>query len=208
MSLVFFLLKAIGISLSGVMAPGPVTAATLAAGGRRKHAGLYIAAGHGLVELPLVIFIMAGMQRWLEYRNVQIGIGVAGGLVLVWMGLQMLQQSRQKDVVDDSGFAGSNPLWIGVALTGGNPYFLLWWISVGLVLAVQAWEYGILAFGLFALIHWLCDLVWLEALSIASFKGTQIMGPRMQRIVLIICGCALLFFGALFLQDAARNFFL
>jgi threonine/homoserine/homoserine lactone efflux protein len=208
MSLILFLLKATGISLSGVMAPGPVTAATLAAGGRRKHAGLLIAAGHGLVELPLVILIMAGMRKWFEFRPVQISIGLAGGVVLVWMGIQMLRQVRQNDPVNSTGYAHSNPIWIGIALTAGNPYFLLWWVSVGLALAIQAWEFGVLAFGLFAIVHWLCDLAWLEVLSQASFKGTQVMGPRIQRVVLIICGIALLFFGCLFLQDAGKKLIL
>lgn len=41
--------EAAGISLSGVMAPGVITAATLAAGTRNPHAGALVAVGHGIV---------------------------------------------------------------------------------------------------------------------------------------------------------------
>ena len=75
---------------------------------------------------------------------------------------------------------------IGIILTGANPYFLVWWATVGLALTTQAVELGLLAFALFSVVHWLCDLVWLEALSLASHKGTELLGGRVQRIVL--CG--------------------
>jgi hypothetical protein len=43
-----FILTIVGISLSGVMAPGPITAATLAAGERNRNAGAWVCAvlGH------------------------------------------------------------------------------------------------------------------------------------------------------------------
>jgi hypothetical protein len=63
----------------------------------------------------------------------------------------------------------------------------------------------VLAFGLFALTHWLCDLVWLEALSLASFKGSRLLGGRNQRVVLAVCALALLVFGAMFIHDAVRR---
>jgi hypothetical protein len=59
-----------------------------------------------------------------------------------------------------------------------------------------------MAFALFAVIHWLCDLIWLEALSWASFKGARILGPKSQRIVLAICAIALILIGLTFLYDA------
>ena len=87
-------------------------------------------------------------------------------------------------------------------LSGGNPYFLLWWATIGLALATRAVEFGGLAFAAFAVIHWLCDLLWLEALSLASHKGARLFGRRSERVVAVICGAALLGFAAKFLYDA------
>jgi threonine/homoserine/homoserine lactone efflux protein len=202
--LVLFLGQAIGISLSGVMAPGPVTAATLGAGTRSKHAGALIAVGHGIVEFPLMLLVLGGMVELFEIAGVSVLIGAAGGGFLLYMGVQMLRDAGKR-VGAESKYAAMNPIWIGIVLTGGNPYFLLWWVSVGLALTKQAFEFGRLGFALFALVHWLCDLVWLEILSRASFVGSEVFGQRTQRAVLGVCGAALIVLGGLFVVDAATD---
>lgn len=203
-NLIKFLLMAIGISLSGVMAPGPISAATLAAGTRSKHAGILIALGHGIVEFPLMILIMAGMSTMLKSESVKITIGFIGGLILLHMGIQMFRDINQSS--DPAGkYVEMKPLWIGIILSAGNPYFLIWWASVGLNLTIKAMEFGVLAFAIFALVHWLCDLVWLEVLSLAGHKGSKVLSQRTQRIVLSICSILLLVFGILFIYDAWKT---
>ncbi len=196
-----FLLKAVGISLSGVLAPGPMTAATLAAGVRSRHAGAMIALGHAAIEVPLMLLIVAGAGAVFQLPSMKLGIGLAGGAFLLFMGIQLLGTVRKAtDVEYDAD--GRHPFVTGVVLTAANPYFLIWWATVGLALATDAVSFGILAFVLFGLLHWLCDLIWLEILSFASFKGTEILGGRLQQIVLLVCGIMLLGFGAMFLKDA------
>ena len=205
MTLILFLCKAIGISLSGVMAPGAVTAATISAGSRSRHAGALIAVGHGFVEFPLMFLIMAGMGKLFKSESVKIAIGLAGGIFLLWMASGMLRElSKHTQSDEPSTTKARSPLWIGVILSAGNPYFLLWWATIGLALATQARELGVFAFALFAIIHWLCDLVWLEVLSFTSFKGSELFGPRKQRLILLICTIAIFAFAAWFLFDAFR----
>ncbi len=196
-----FLVTAVAISLSGVMAPGPITAATLAAGTRTRHAGALIALGHLVVELPLILLLVAGIGKFLESSGTRAGIGLAGGAFLLLMGVQLLLSLRATDSVPVSS-TQRHPFWSGVVLTGANPYFLLWWATVGLALAGQAMELGLFALALFALVHWLCDLVWLEVLSQVGFKGTQAFGPRSQTIVSALCGVLLVSFGLKFVWDA------
>ena len=117
------------------------------------------------------------------------------------MGVQMLRGLR-RTINPAARSGGHGPIWTGIILSAGNPYFLLWWATVGLALASQASRLGMLAFGLFAILHWLCDLVWLEALSLATFKGSKLLGDRNQRIVLAVCALALLVFGVTFIHDA------
>ena len=205
MNLILFLFKAIGISLSGVMAPGVVTAATISAGARSRHAGALIAVGHGFVEFPLMFLIMAGMGKLFELENVQIVIGLVGGAFLLWMAVGMLRDLRKHAPSDETPKTkAKSPLWIGVILSAGNPYFLLWWATVGLKLATDARGLGVFAFALFAIIHWLCDLVWLEILSFSSFKGSELFGPRKQKLILLICTIAVFAFAAWFLFDASH----
>jgi len=205
MALILFLGQVIVISLSGVMAPGPITAVAIASGARNRFAGVLIAIGHGIVEFPLMIIIVLGAGKFLQSGPARIGIGLIGGIFLLLMGIQMLRSLRYCDTQETFG-TKQGPLTAGIVLSIGNPYFLVWWTTIGLVLATKAMALGIWAFVLFALIHWLCDLVWLTLLSWASFKGSHWFGQRVQQIVLLVCGSVLLLFGLYFLFDALKAF--
>ncbi len=202
MALLLFLVQVFLISLSGVMAPGPVTAAAIGMGARSRYAGMLLAIGHGIVEFPLMVLIVLGMGRILKLPTAQIVIGLAGGAFLLMMAIGMLKSLRSAEI-QETKIAKSAPMLAGIILSAGNPYFLFWWATVGLALATTATGMGIWAFALFAVVHWLCDFIWLSALSWASFKGTGLFGPRSQRFVLMICAVALFFFGLFFIYKAS-----
>ncbi len=206
MELILFLIEVVVISLSGVMAPGPVTAAAIGMGTRSRYAGPLIAGGHGVVEFPLMILIVLGAGRILKLPTAQIVIGLAGGIFLLIMAIQMLKSLHSAEK-QQGKVTKSAPVLAGIILSAGNPYFLLWWATIGLRIATDASRLGILAFVLFAIVHWLCDLIWLSALSWASFKGSVLLGPRGMRIVLMICSAALFVFGLFFIYNAAKILF-
>ena len=204
-----FLLKTIIISLSGVMAPGAVTAATVAQGMRNRWAGTLIALGHGIVEIPLIFLLMSGLGLIFEMDPVKIAIGLLGGGFLLWMGLDMLRQSPPDAATPQTAFSKGS-ITTGIVLSATNPYFLFWWATVGLNLAIGAKELGITALILFAVVHWLCDLVWLSVLSTTAFvthRGAGLFGDKIQRGILLFCGAALLVFGAKFVVDALKLLF-
>ncbi len=184
--------------------PGPLTAAAVAMGTRNRWAGTLIAVGHGIIEVPLMILIMSGMDKILKSTNTKIVIGLAGGVFLLVMACQMLLGLRSVEK-EEGKVTRSAPVMAGVILSAGNPYFLLWWATIGLTLATTASRLGVWAFGLFAAVHWLCDFVWLGVLSWASFKGSGLLGPRRQRIVLLICSVFLLVFGVFFIYNAGST---
>lgn len=193
-----FLLKVMGISLSGALAPGPVTAAAIGMGSRNRFAGTLMALGHGVVEFPLMVLLIYGVGRYLRIPWVEVAIGLIGGGVLVLMAVQMLRGLRTAGDLEVQVVRGG-PFFAGILLTGGNPYFLIWWATVGLALITDARGFGVWAFVLFALAHWSCDLIWLTILSWASFKGSVLLGPRRQRMVLAGCAAAMAGFGLYFI---------
>ncbi|MFZ9033730.1 MAG: LysE family transporter [Anaerohalosphaeraceae bacterium] len=202
--LIPFLLSAIIISLSGVMAPGAVTAATIAQGTRSRWAGTLISVGHGIVEMPLIFLLMLGLHFFFEMDPVKIAIGILGGGFLLWMGCGMLRQTR-RPLAEQCGTFKSSSIRTGMLLSATNPYFLLWWATVGLNLALKAGGFGTLALVLFAIVHWLCDVVWLSILSFAAFythKGAGLFSAHIQKGILACCGIALLVFGGKFIFDA------
>jgi threonine/homoserine/homoserine lactone efflux protein len=201
--ILIFLASAVLISLSGVMAPGALTAATIAQGTRSKNAGALIAIGHAVIEIPLIFLLILGFDVFLKSVNIRIFIGIAGGLFLLWMGIQMLRGLRKAEY-SIAGSHKTGPVLTGFILSVSNPYFLLWWATVGLNLALKAQALGALALVLFAVVHWLCDLVWLYLLAWASFKGSVLLGSGNRKIVFGVCGAVLLLFGVKFVYDAAR----
>lgn len=199
-----FLFSTVAISLSGVMAPGPITAATLASGSRNRHAGALIAIGHALVEVPLVLLLVGGLGKFVEQPAVRAGIGLTGGAFLIWMGTQLLKNLGDCDASVPASVE-RRPVMTGIVLTGANPYFLVWWATVGLALASEAMRFGAGVLTLFVLAHWMCDLVWLELLSAAGRQGTKIFGDRSRRAVSAVCALVLLGFGLKFLYDASAG---
>lgn len=199
-----FVCYVVWVSLSGVMAPGPVTAATLVTGARNRHSGLLIAVGHGIVEFPVMMVIVVGADVVLRHPVAQIVIGLVGGAFLLHMGGQMLAALRKQEEIS-APYVNKHPVWIGIVLTATNPYFLLWWVAVGLTLSMLAKSLGPTAFVVFAVVHWLCDVVWLEILSQASHRGTQVLGRKSMPIILGICALALIVIGSRFVYDAGKQ---
>jgi len=201
-TLLLFLIKAFIISFSGVMQPGPITAAAINLGMKNRFVGFTIALGHGIIELPLMILIILGLKQFLQLTLTQIIIGMAGGVVLLIMAVSMIKSVKTPTSSDDYKPLRNNPVFTGIILSASNPYFLIWWATIGLALATTAVEFGLWAFLLFAVVHWSVDCIWLLLLSWASHKGTQIFGAKLRKIVSLLCAFALIFFALFFLKDA------
>jgi threonine/homoserine/homoserine lactone efflux protein len=203
MSLITFLLSAFVISLSGVMMPGPVTAVTIGKGTSSPHAGAWMAVGHGIVEYPLMILIFYGLGTVFKIPPVKTALLVFGGLLLLWMGLDMLRKISRIDV--DTKTDRRSPLVVGVLLSLSNPYFILWWVTIGAALVTSSLAFGTGGFLAFTVVHWLCDFGWLYFLSALSFKGGQFFGGKFQKAVFALCGGLLIFFAVKFFYDGVGS---
>jgi threonine/homoserine/homoserine lactone efflux protein len=202
MALVIFLIQVFIISISGAMQPGPVTATAITMGTRSRWAGSLLAVGHGIVEFPLMVLIIFGLGSIFQKTTAQVVIGILGGLALLYMAYGMFKTASHPVAVQ-AGARKDKPILAGIVLTVSNPYFLIWWATVGLGLATNATKFGLYAFVLFAVVHWLVDFMWVTALSFASFHGTTLFGPKVQQRVMQVCAGAMLFFGLFFLYKAA-----
>ncbi len=209
MSFGAFLITAILISLSGVMAPGPLTVVVVGKGARSPRAGALIALGHGAVEFPLMILVVLGLGPLFQHDVFATSVGLAGGAVLLWMAaglLLSLRPSAAREAAPER-LRESSPFMAGALMTAGNPYFIIWWATVGATLVFRAWEYGVWQFAVFAVVHWSLDLIWYYFLSSAAFKGTKLLGDRFLKGVSLIAGLMLLYFGIRFLTGALGSLF-
>ena len=195
-SLGLFLLSAAAISYTGVMFPGPMTAATISKGYSDKHAGARIAVGHAVIEIPLIAAIYFGFGRFVSSPRVIDIIYIAGGLALLYLGFRMFR-SNYHAPGKVAGLPDSS-LVTGIVITGTNPAFYIWWLTVGAALIVSAAEFGLIGVILFILVHWPSDLIWSEFLSEATFKSRKWWTQKVQRIVFGACGFILIGFGITF----------
>lgn len=201
MNLLFFLIQVAVISITGAMQPGPVTATAITMGAKNRWAGVLLAIGHGIVEFPLMILIILGLGAIFQKPAAQISIGLIGGLVLLYMAVSIFKSSTSTTNYERRT-TNDNPILAGIILTASNPYFLIWWATVGLALATRATQFGLHAFALFAITHWLVDLIWVTALSLAAFHGTSLLGPKALNVILKICAAAMLLFALFFLYNS------
>ena len=207
MSFGAFLIQAILISLSGVMAPGPLTVVVVGKGAKSPRAGALIALGHGAVEFPLMILIVLGLGPLFQHDVFATSVGLAGGGVLLWMAAGLLLSLRRGGAQEATPerLREASPFMAGVLMTGGNPYFIIWWATVGATLVFRAWGYGVWQFAVFAVVHWSLDLIWYYFLSSAAFKGTKLLGDRFLKGVSLVAGLMLFYFGIHFLAGAIGN---
>jgi threonine/homoserine/homoserine lactone efflux protein len=203
-SLGLFLLSAAGISLTGVMFPGPMTAATIAKGYSDKHAGAWITAGHAVIEIPIIAVIYAviyfGFEHSVDSPQVEMGIYLAGGLMLLYLGFRMFRATGK--ATDAVGGLPASSFMTGIVITGTNPAFYIWWITVGTALIASAAMFGLVGVILFTIVHLPCDLAWSEFLSVSTFESRRWWTQRVQRIVFSVCALVLAGFGVWFCISA------
>ncbi len=195
-SLWLFLLSAAVVSLSGVMLPGPLTAATIARGYNDKNAGAMIGVGHAIVEVPIIALIYFGFAAFIADPLVKMVTGLAGGALLVVMGLLIFFTFRKP--LEGSAALPYSSLVTGIVMTGGNPYFLLWWATIGVALVSGAVAFGIYGLVLFTIVHLACDIAWEQLVSMTVFRTRHLWTPGVQKTVFSICAAVLIGFGVLY----------
>lgn len=182
--------------------PGPVTALTITRGTRRSEAGALIAVGHGIIEFLIILLIYLGFARFFRLPIVRISVGLAGGLFLLWMGFQMFRTRAKLD--DQQKQVSHSSVLAGLTLTVVNPYFFLWWATIGTALLASARSFGgggVIAMGV---THWVCDFSWLYLLSWAVFKSRQFWTYNVHRVVFSVCAALLAGFGVWFLYSSVN----
>ncbi len=198
-----FLATVVVISLTGVMMPGPLFAVTIEKAAKRKTAGLLIALGHGIVEFPLMFLIYYGVTFAITsdlLQIVQITVGLSGGLLMIFMGVQTYRNRNKASEEYDSPKIES--LLAGIWTTAANPGFILWWLTIGTALIINARNFGLLEFSVFTIVHWLCDFLWYTVIAYLIFKSQRFWTKKINQAVVIFCFAVLISFGTWFFTTA------
>ena len=197
-----FAILVIIISASGVMSPGPLFAANITYGLREGvKSGIKIAIGHSIIELPLVVLLGIGvfsLEIFPEFRTI---ISIFGAITLfVFAGIQIktiLGKNKNISIKPKQG-----PIVTGILLSALNPFFIVWWLTIGFKLisdAMMIWAFaGILIVFVF---HIWMDFAWLGITAFLASKSRKIISNRNYKIMILVLSLTLIYFGITFLMD-------
>ena len=203
------------VSLSGVLSPGPLFFANLIYGSKEGfRSGIKIAFGHTIVELPLIILLVIGVYQipysgFTSIGNLKI-FGIVGGIAIVAFSiLQIKDIIKEKDggiILNSNGIKEiqevrynnrNRPVIAGIIFSVLNPFFLAWWLTVGLKLVSDSVSsFGVLSgtVSLFSFHIWM-DYAWLTLISCLIFKGISILKSKYYKMLLLTLSTMFGFYG-------------
>jgi len=197
-----FAIAVITISVSGVMSPGPLFAANVAYGLKGgARAGLKMAYGHTIVELPLVILLGVGALSLESVPQFRETVALAGAISLfVFAGIQIKSVLKKPSSI----FEGRHgPFIAGIMLSALNPFFLIWWFTIGFKLISDSLVLASFAgIGIMFAFHIWMDYAWLCTVGFLSSKGKKILSSKNYKIFMIAISCVLVYFGIVFALEA------
>jgi threonine/homoserine/homoserine lactone efflux protein len=217
MSLVFIFLTALVVGYSGAVVPGPMFTLVVAESMERgAKAGPIVMAGHAVLELALLGGLAVGLTQVLSLPLVTACISVVGGAVMLWMGGTLLARAvRGGGVVlagdrleVDRTLARRSTLrlmGLGAVVSFSNPYWSLWWVTVGSAYLVSAALYGIFGIAAFFFGHVLADLTWFSLVAYVVAYGRRFLTQAIYRRLIAVCGVALIGLATYFVVRGARG---
>lgn len=201
--------SAFAIGLSGAMAPGPYLTMTVTRTLRHgKLSAMLMLVGHAALEALLLIGFAFGLQHFLRQPSVARFLAFLGAAVLFWMGSGLLVGALRGTVVADLEHAEEpatqqrvGPVLHGALISLSNPYWTLWWATIGITLAIRGLEIGPVGVAAFFLGHQLADVSWYGVVVWAVSSGRRLLTPVVYRLVIGGLATFLLYMGVRFLLD-------
>jgi threonine/homoserine/homoserine lactone efflux protein len=199
--------QAFVVGLSGAMSPGSFLTVTIA---RTMRHGPFSAAlllvGHALLEVVLLVGFAFGLQYFLRLPPVTIVLALAGGTVLLGMGYVLLSGAVRGTIADDleaTEDGAMSPSHLGAVTQGAmvslsNPYWTLWWATIGVKLAADGLAIGPVGVLAFLMGHLAADASWYLFVITAVHRGKRLLTPRTYCVIMGILGALLLYMGLRF----------
>lgn len=196
----------VAVSPSGAMSPGPLTASAIVLGGRGRgwRAGLLVALGHTLAELPYVVLLCFAFRYVGSVLQGPVGavLVVGAAAFITYFAVLLIRDALKPSIPSPNASSGGRPVvsgglgpvLTGFLLTALNAYFLLWWVSAGLTLIVTASSLGVVGIAVMYVSHVWLDYAWLGAMGEIGGRGAALMGSKGYRVFLGVMAAILLFF--------------
>lgn len=199
------------VGFSGALMPGPLLTVDISESAKRGfRAGPLLVAGHGIVEALVVVGLTVGLSEIFRDRIVSGAIGILGGAFLLWMGYGIVKAAWRGEVSlkiqAKAARQSSFPVLSGALVSLSNPYWVLWWATVGAAYVLWSLDKG--AAGLISFYggHILSDLTWYSAIALVVSKGKSLLSDSIYRGILLVCGVFLWFLSVYFIFSGVQAF--
>ena len=209
------------VALSGAVMPGPLFTYTIAktvqSPRRGWLVGLWVILGHAALEALLIAGLLAGLSELLHNRVVIWVVGGLGSALLLYLGVGLLRDAVRRRVpelaADGTAAAGTGlqrlPSVVGGMLVSmSNPYWWIWWATVGSAFMVQyriGWGTWPLLAAFFAG-HEAGDLAWYLTVSALMHWGRRRISAGFYLGILAACGIFVIAFAVFLAVSLARRF--
>jgi len=160
-----------------------------------KRAGLLVSLGHMAFEFPLVLLISAGLSIAQSFKQ---PLSIIGGAFLLYFALTRSLGRVRIDASERNG----NAFVAGILLTALNPYFIIWWLTVGAKLVMDSMQFPLGVMLMYALHVWM-DFAWLTFIAYAFYRGSR-LNESLLKAMMGILSLILIFFGLEFIYNAFR----
>ncbi|MDD1683540.1 MAG: LysE family translocator [Methanoregula sp.] len=187
------------IGLTGALAPGPTLVATINASlAGNWTAGLKVSLGHIIIETAIFFLIILGLAGYATPYTT--AIAVIGGIALIVFGILTVSGSRNASLSAAPEKTAASPYMAGLLTSAANPYFWIWWLSVGSALLIQALAGGLILAVVFMIGHWGADTSWYAFVSTGISKGRTVLSDTTYHHIMAACGVFLVIFGLYYLS--------
>ncbi len=198
------------VTLSGALAPGPLLAITIQESARKGFkAGPLIILGHVLLEIIMLIFIIFGFIRFINTPLILRIISLSGGFILIWLGAKMLASLPRISLEFTDNYKKSSTLpLLGITMSLANPYWTIWWLTIGLGLILSAKKTGMMGIPVFFTGHISADFCWYSIISYLISKEKKFFSLKVYKNIIFVCAFSLIGFGiwfGLFFFNTSEN---
>ncbi len=188
------------IALSGALMAGPLLTMAISESPRKGYmTGPLLILGHGLLEITLLVFLILGLAPILKQDFIFGIIALSGSIILLWMAFGMFRSLPSLDLDFKSGkSSGGHLVLSGILMSLANPYWAIWWATIGLGYIIHSQEFGLMGITVFFIGHILADLAWYSLISFSIVKGRTFFNVSFYRGLIGFCACFLVIFAGYF----------
>ena len=208
MSVTALFITAFMVGLSGAMMPGPLLTAAIAESAQRGFwAGPLIVLGHAILEFLLILALLAGLSVFITKTSVSMAISLVGGAFLLYLGFMMLKDTLAGRVSIEAAAAAENagplmhPVSVGIFVSLSNPFWTIWWATIGLSYLTLAMKNGTIGIAAFYGGHIAADLLWYSIISGLVAGGKRFINQKIYHLILSLCGLFLIGLGIYFIYS-------